>query len=125
MEKSYYKELDKMIPLLNSYVYDTVNDKCGILSSIGIMNLSFAYLLFYDVFISMNIRCIIAIDDFIKGKMKFVLLSFPDSESIQNNEKSLKTIESIKNYLGIAFREDMIMYMDYDEWRERVKKDEK
>lgn len=123
MENPYYKEIDKMIPLLNFYVYDTVNDKCGVLSSIGIMNLSFAYLLFYDVFIGMNIRCIIAKEDFIKDKMKFVLLSFPDSKII-NDDGISKRIDAIKNYFGNDFKEDMLMYMDYKEWHERVNKDD-
>lgn len=112
---------EKYTKLLGKRVYNKRLDKYGYISCIRVVSaigVSLGLFAFYDSFDSSSM---LVIEDFKRGNAQFVFLT----DEICNGVYSVEKIPDIKDALGDKFREDMIIYMSDDEWKEHIREQDK
>lgn len=112
---------NKYLNLLNKYIYDTKLDKFGMINSIELnIGIGGICMLLKAYFDRIHSSKMVFFDDFKNGIMKFTIIG---GETILTKEQEEKynqsVIDDIKNAFGEDFREDMIMYIDDEERKER------
>lgn len=121
------KSVQKACGLLDICIYNTREHKHGIITDYCFSKLGVYFQAFYSG--TDNNRYVFH-DDFLNGTIKFVLFNkyevdiycFEKSmnETIKTMNKKLE--EGIKEYFGKDFSEDMIMWIDYDERQESIRR---
>lgn len=125
----YYKGLkieSKYLNLINKYIYDTKLDKFGMINSIelssgmgGVMIMLKAY------FDRIDSSRMVFFDDFTNGTIKFTIIGGGSMLTKGQEEKyNQSVIDDIKSAFGEDFREDMIIYIDDDERKERKREND-
>lgn len=109
--------IEELSTLNTLLVFDTINNKNGMISSVIVNNyfnnIYIEFEIFMNVYQSYNKICL---RDFVNGNYKFLLIK--GSDSINNYE-----IEKIKKIFGEHFREDMITYIEESERQQLLKED--
>lgn len=113
----------KYLNILGKYIYNKESDKFGLISSIEICDrIGIMFRAYYDRF---NENNIVFFNDFIKGNVQFVIITGGVSLGKEIDEKFRKeTLEDIKFSMGEDFREDMLLYIDDEERKERMRKND-
>lgn len=113
----------KYLNILGKHIYDKNRDKFGRISSIEICDgIGIMYKAYYDKF---NYNDIVFFNDFKEGKVQFVIITGGLCLSKEIEEKFLKeTLEDIKCSMGKDFREGMLLYIDDDERKERMREND-
>ena len=116
-----YKEdftLDKKyLNILGKHIYDKEHDKFGRISSIEICDgIGIMFKVYYDKFNSDNI---VFFNDFKEGKVQFVIIIGLCIGKELEEKSNERTIEDIKCSMGEDFREDMLLYIDEEDRKEK------
>lgn len=106
---------DTYLKLIGKRIYNKSLNKYGMISHIEIMPLNGRYCLWYGAYYDkVDNRKITAIYDFADGDLQFVVLT---GAKIYDNAHPV-ILNDIKAVYGNAFHDDMIRYIDYEDWQE-------
>lgn len=113
----------KDLNILSLFVYNTEFDLYGIISGIEILSSVFGgFQMCYKGFYNRIYNCeYIVRDDFIKGKVKFVIAKY---ENETYTKYMCEMAEAIKEFLGDSFSDDCIIYIAEEERRKQLKAQE-
>lgn len=107
----------KYLNLLGKYIYNKDHDKFGLISSIEICDrIGIMFRAFYDKF---NDNDIVFFNDFKEGTVQFVIISGLCIGKELEEKSKRETIEDIKCAMGEDFREDMLLYIDEEDRKEK------
>ncbi len=113
---------DKYVRLIGKPIYSKRLDKHGHISSMEIMSgfncVYPIYRAYFDIF---DNNSIIALEDFVKGELQFVILSGLHEYKKMNTE----IIESAKSAFGEKYSGDMVMQIDHEKWSKMQKEQDK
>lgn len=114
---------DKYIKLLGKYIYNKELDKFGRISSLELVyvfGLWIQFNVFYDTFDS---KRILFLQDFLDGKSKFVIIN--DESNHEYKQFFEEQLDDIKSAFENKFLTDMLIYMSNDEWKEKIREQDK
>ena len=111
----------KYLNIVGISIYDTVRELHGILSEISLLHLSGRFYIQYRPFYDrVNNKELIFPSDFEKGIIKFVLLNDKVWTKGYLKEAQDEQIEAIKEFLGENYKEDCIIWMSEQEWKDQL-----